>query len=221
MQTKNVELDLSNPCILLTTLQELRQSVSEEGTEIFQQWKKQIHRQSFINSSLNLAYYLALRRHDLRELQAALMPWGLSSLGRIEAKVLPTLDAVIATLQAVCRTEQDSTIIHPPLALFFEGDRLLQQNTEDLFGNTLDNRRVRIMVTLPSEAATNYEFMENIIRQGTNCVRINCAHDTSVEWLAMINHVKQAELKLGSVCKILMDLSGPKARIKSALTPSC
>ena len=220
MQTKNVELDLSNPCILLTTLQELRQSVSEEGTEIFQQWKKQIHRQSFINSSLNLAYYLALRRHDLRELQAALMPWGLSSLGRIEAKVLPTLDAVIATLQAVCRTEQDSTIIHPPLALFFEGDRLLQQNTEDLFGNTLDNRRVRIMVTLPSEAATNYEFMENIIRQGTNCVRINCAHDTSVEWLAMINHVKQAELKLGSVCKILMDLSGPKARIKSALTPS-
>jgi pyruvate kinase len=106
------------------------------------------------------------------------------------------------------------------LALFFEGDRLLQQNTEDLFGNTLDNRRVRIMVTLPSEAATNYEFMENIIRQGTNCVRINCAHDTSVEWLAMINHVKQAELKLGSVCKILMDLSGPKARIKSALTPS-
>jgi len=220
MQTKNVELDLSNPCILLTTLQELRQSVSEEGTEIFQQWKKQIHRQSFINSSLNLAYYLALRRHDLRELQAALMPWGLSSLGRIEAKVLPTLDAVIATLQAVCRTEQDSTIIHPPLALFFEGDRLLQQNTEDLFGNTLDNRRVRIMVTLPSEAATNYEFMENIIRQGTNCVRINCAHDTSVEWLAMINHVKQAELELGSVCKILMDLSGPKARIKSAFTPS-
>ncbi|MDB9458370.1 pyruvate kinase, partial [Dolichospermum circinale CS-545/17] len=149
-----------------------------------------------------------------------LMPWGLSSLGRIEAKVLPTLDAVIATLQAVCRPEQDSTIIHPPLELFFEGDRLLQQNTEDLFGNTVDKRRVRIMVTLPSEAATNYQFLENIIRQGTNCVRINCAHDTSIEWLAMINHVKQAELELGSVCKILMDLSGPKARIKSALTPS-
>ena len=222
MRSTNVELDLSDPCILLTTLQELRQSVDEEGKDIFQRWKKQIHRQSFINSSLNLAYYLALRRHDLRELQAALMPWGLSSLGRIEAKVLPTLDAVIATLQAVCGTDKDSMIIHPPLDAFFEGDRLLQQNTEDLFGNTLDNRRVRIMVTLPNTAATNYEFLRDIIGQGTNCVRINCAHDTPVEWLAMINNVKQAELELEleSSCKILMDLSGPKTRIKSVLTPS-
>ena len=220
MQSTNVELDLSDPCVLLTTLQELRQSVDEEGKEIFQRWKKQIHRQSFINSSLNLAYYLALRRHDLRELQAALMPWGLSSLGRIEAKVLPTLDAVIATLQAVCGTDNDSVIIHPPLDAFFEGDRLLQQNTEDLFGNTLDHRRVRIMVTLPTESATNYKFLRDIIRQGTNCVRINCAHDTAVEWLAMINNVKQAELELGSACKILMDLSGPKTRIKFAIAPS-
>jgi pyruvate kinase len=76
------------------------------------------------------------------------------------------------------------------------------------------------MVTLPNEAATNYEFLRDIIRQGTNCVRINCAHDTPVEWLAMINNVKQAELELESSCKILMDLSGPKTRIKSVLTPS-
>ena len=76
------------------------------------------------------------------------------------------------------------------------------------------------MVTLPNEAATNYEFLRDIIQQGTNCVRINCAHDTSVEWLAMINHVKQAELELGVSCKILMDLSGPKTRIKFVLTPS-
>ena len=220
IETKNTELDLSDSNVLLTTLQELRQSVDEEGKVIFEQWKKQIHRQSFINSSLNLAYYLALRRHDLRELQAALMPWGLSSLGRIEAKVLPTLDAVIATLTAVCRPEQYSTIVHPPIEAFFAGDRILKQNTEDLFGNTLDQRRVRIMVTLPNEAATNYEFLRDIIQEGTNCVRINCAHDTSVEWLAMINHVKQAELELGVSCKILMDLSGPKTRIKFVLTPS-
>lgn len=172
IETKNTELDLSDSNVLLTTLQELRQSVNEEGKVIFEQWKKQIHRQSFINSSLNLAYYLALRRHDLRELQAALMPWGLSSLGRIEAKVLPTLDAVIATLTAVCRPEQYSTIVHPPIEAFFAGDRILKQNTEDLFGNTLDQRRVRIMVTLPNEAATNYEFLRDIIQQGANCVQL-------------------------------------------------
>ena len=43
MQSTNLELDLSDPCILLTTLQELRQSVDKEGREIFERWKKQIH----------------------------------------------------------------------------------------------------------------------------------------------------------------------------------
>ena len=38
--------------------------------------------------------------HDLRPLQAALMPWGLSSLGRLEAQVISSLDAVITTLGA-------------------------------------------------------------------------------------------------------------------------
>lgn len=220
LEMKNEGLDLSDPRILLTTIQQLRQAVVQEGREIFEQWQTDIHRPSFINSSQNLAYYLALRRYDLRELQAALMPWGLSSLGRIEAKVLPTLDAVIATLKAVCRTDKDSIITHPPLEAFFEGDRLLQQNTEDIFGNTLHHRRVRIMVTLSIEGATNYEFVRDLLHQGTNCVRINCGHDTSVEWLAMINNVKKAELELGTSCKILMDLGGPKTRIKFAIAPS-
>ncbi len=39
----------------------------------------------------NLAHYLALRHHDLRPLQRQLMWRGLSSLGRLESRVLPTL----------------------------------------------------------------------------------------------------------------------------------
>lgn len=215
LKTKTVGLDLYDPLILLATLQQLRQSVYEEGTEIFNQWRSQIHRPAFINSSLNLAYYMALRRHDLRPLQAALIPWGLSSLGRIEAKVLPNLDAVIATLAAVCGKETS----HPSIEEFYEGDRLLQQHTEDLFGKTRHQRRVRIMVTLPSQAASNYEFVRDLIRKGTNCVRINCAHDTPEEWSAMIANVKMAEAETGNSCQILMDLSGPKPRIKFAVAP--
>ena len=41
----------------------------------------------------NLAHYLALRHHDLRPLQRQMMWRGLSSLGRLESRVLPTLDA--------------------------------------------------------------------------------------------------------------------------------
>ncbi|MBD2666856.1 pyruvate kinase [Richelia sinica FACHB-800] len=214
-----VGLDLFDPPTLLATLQQLRQSVYTEGREIFQSWRSRIHREAFINSSLNLAYYMALRRHDLRPLQAALMPWGLSSLGRIEAKVLPNLDAVIATLAAVSQPQMRPLPPHPPMEAFFEGDRLLQEHTETLFGKTLKHRRVRIMVTLPSTAASNYELVRDLLRQGTDCVRINCAHDTTAEWSAMIAHVRTAEIEVGRTCKILMDLSGPKPRIKYAIAP--
>lgn len=59
------------------------------------------------------------------------MPWGLSSLGRIEGRVLPNLDAVIATLGAVCH--QDSALLpqRPSLETFLAGDRLLSQHTEE------------------------------------------------------------------------------------------
>ena len=52
---------------------------------------------------------LALRRYDLRPLQTALMPWGLSSLGRIEGRVMPNLDAVIATLEVICGSKSVRT----------------------------------------------------------------------------------------------------------------
>lgn len=216
LQQPYLAAELSNPLTLLATLRQLRKSVYAEGQEIFQEWRSRIHRPTFIDSSLNLAYYLALRRHDLRPLQAALMPWGLSSLGRIEARVMPNLDAVIATLAAVCHETPDR---HPSLEAFFDGDRLLKQHTEELFGKTLNHRRVRIMVTLPTEAASNYELVRDLIYQGTNCMRINCAHDTPKEWLKMITNVRLAQAEMGRPCRILMDLSGPKIRIECAIAP--
>ncbi len=216
----DLSLELSDSQTLLATLQHLRQLVIQEGQEIFNQWRSHIQRQAFLQSSQNLAYYLALRRHDLRPLQAALMPWGLSSLGRIEARVLPNLDAAIATLGVICQNKSDSLPKHPSLAAFFEGERLLEQHTEDLLGRTVNQRRVRIMVTLPTIAASNYEFVRDLIQRGTNCVRINCAHDTSVEWSAMIANVRMVEAETGQKCKVLMDLAGPKPRIEVAIAPN-
>ena len=45
-------------------------------------------------SASNLMHYLALRQHDVRELQNHLAVLGLSSLGRSESHVLANLDAV-------------------------------------------------------------------------------------------------------------------------------
>src|SRR5210317_1394850 len=49
-------------------------------------------------SARNLLHYLALRRHDLRDLQEQLARLGLSSLGRAEANVEATLHAVLRNL---------------------------------------------------------------------------------------------------------------------------
>jgi pyruvate kinase len=212
-------LNLSTPQGLLSTLQQLRQTVESEGKATFDEWNPHIQRTAFIDSAVNLAEYLALRRHDLRSLQAALMPWGLSSLGRIEGRVMPNLDAVIATLEVICGSKSDRHFQRPPVEFFFEGDRLLQQHTEELFGESSPHRRVRIMVTLDTEAATNYALVRSFIQSGANCMRINCAHDTPEIWQGAIDNIRQAERETGTSCKIMMDLGGPKIRTGSVLAP--
>ena len=218
-QPSTESLNLSTPQGLLSTLQQLRQTVESEGKAIFDEWNPHIQRTAFIDSALNLAEYLALRRHDLRSLQAALMPWGLSSLGRIEGRVMPNLDAVIATLEVICGSKSDRHFQRPPVEFFFEGDRLLQQHTEELFGVSSPHRRVRIMVTLDTEAATNYELVRSFIQRGANCMRINCAHDTPEIWQGAIDNIRRAERETGTSCKIMMDLGGPKIRTGAVLAP--
>jgi pyruvate kinase len=212
-------LHLSSPQDLLSTLQALRQTVESEGKATFDEWNPHIQRTAFIDSALNLAEYLALRRHDLRALQAALMPWGLSLLGRIEGRVMPNLDAVIATLEVICGSKSDRHFQRPPVEFFFEGDRLLQQHTEELFGQSSPHRRVRIMVTLDTEAATNYELVRGFIQRGANCMRINCAHDTPEIWQGAIENIRRAEQETGTPCKIMMDLGGPKIRTGTVFAP--
>jgi pyruvate kinase len=222
------DLDLSNPHILLTTLQQLRQLVIAAGEATWNQWcnsvqptpADRLERANFLDRVRNLAYYLALRHQDLRPLQAALTPWGLSSLGRIEAHVLPNLDAAIATLSAVCQVDRESLPPRPTLADFCQGNDRLERETTALFGVSQSDRRVRIMVTLATEAAINYPFVRELLLRGTDCVRINCAHDNQAIWTGMIRHVRQAEIELDRGCKILMDLGGPKPRLGVAVAPS-
>ena len=52
-------------------------------------------------SLANMRAYLALRRHDIRPLQAALARLGLSSLGRSEGHVLATLEQVLRVVEGL------------------------------------------------------------------------------------------------------------------------
>lgn len=216
MQTHSSDTQThTRPYELLNTLRDLRQDICDEGNEIFSQWQPNIHNRSFYLSARNLSLYLALRKRDLRPLQAELTPWGLSSLGRIEARVLPNLDAVIATLGAVCGEDMP----HPRASVFSRGERLLHRQTQKVFGALPDQRRVRIMVTMPTEAAHSYTFIRDLLERGMNCIRINCAHDTPDVWGAMIQHLHRAEAETGRRCKVSMDLGGPKIRTQNIIVP--
>lgn len=166
---------------------------------------------SYRDSAANLLDYLVLRRHDIRPLQTQLTSLGLSSLGRSERDVRGSVDRVISVLERMtsravsCGNEGQK---RPP-----KKDAIsLVEHGKALFGCHDRDRAVRIMVTMPTEAAGDYEFVERLVAAGMNCQRINCAHDGPEQWLAMIEHVRRASLKLGKPCQVAMDLPGPKLR---------
>ena len=197
---------------LVDKLFELRQDVARGGLAMFKRWEPHIKRLAFRPAALNMAHYLTLRKQDIRPLQAALTPWGLSSLGRSEARVLASLDAVLLSLAALTERTELALPPRPRLASFTLGERLLARNTRRLFGDAPQGRETHIMVTLPEIAATDAAFVQALIARGMSCARINCAHGTHAEWQAMVGNVRAAAVKLGRGCRVLMDLGGPRAR---------
>lgn len=163
------------------------------------------------DSARNLVHYLSLRQHDLRPLQARLAELGLSSLGRSEPHVLASVDAVLGVLHRLAGREAPAPAGPAPFG-FEAGTQLLNGHTEALLGETPVGRNVRIMVTMPGEAAFDYQLVHDLLAGGMNCMRINCAHDEPGAWLRMIEHLRRAEQALKRRCKVLMDLAGPKLR---------
>jgi pyruvate kinase len=154
-----------------------------------------------------------LRRHDLRDTQTSLAQLGLSSLGRAEPHVLGTLDAVLHILRHlggrpdVKRKERSAAMDHAA------DSALLDVRTQALLGPEPPGRTVRIMVTMPSEAASDYSMVKEMVAAGMNCARINCAHDEAPAWKAMVAHLRRAQQETQKPCRILMDLAGVKPRI--------
>lgn len=195
---------------LLEELIELYDDVVTEGNQIFAKWKEEITRSDFEESARNLSYYLALRQRDIRGIQKDLVPWGLSSLGRLEAKTLSTLEAVISALSAIVGDK--SQIKQPDFKEFSVGEAKLASNIEKILGQAPSNRYTRIMVTMPSEVSEDIELAKNLISKGMNVARINCAHDNTEIWQKMIHNIRKSAEELGKDVKILMDIAGPKIR---------
>lgn len=160
--------------------------------------------------AVNLVHYLTLRSRDLRGLQRELAGYGLSSLGRLEARVLPSVDELIETVDALvegrARQELD------PLLGIGEADARLAERAVALLGPADADRDTRIMVTMPPEAAQDGALVDRMTEAGMDLARVNCAHDGPEAWSAMIGFVRDAAARRGRPGRIAMDLGGPKLR---------
>jgi len=163
-------------------------------------------------SASNLMHYLAVRQSDHRNLQRELGKLGLSSLGRTESHVMTSLTDVLRALyliggQAVPKKAKKSAPV-----TFDGGEAILAEHAAAILGTAAGDRKTRVMVTMPGEAADDPAAIADLLAQGMNIMRINCAHDDQQIWARMIGHLRAAEKKLGLRCRVSFDLAGPKLR---------
>ncbi|MCB1985526.1 MAG: pyruvate kinase [Burkholderiales bacterium] len=196
---------------LYDELHQLMQHVQMRGLVRIEQYIDIDKKNQLIKSIVNLAQYLAMREIDLRPLQEKLAEAGLSSLGRAEPHVYANLKNVINILgRALGKAVALDTRM--PCPDFKEGFDILDSHANNILGSIQKDRVTRIMVTLPSEAAADYELVYNLIKEGMDIARINCAHEDLSTWRSMVDNIRQAAAALDTQCRILMDLAGHKIR---------
>ena len=167
----------------------------------------------FRESARNLLHYLSIRQQDIRSIQRDLHSLGLSSLGLIESHTLASLNAVIGILEQLAGLGISPA--PPPPVDLRTGPLLLRDHARLLLGPTRRLRSVRIMVTMPSEAAYDEQLLVDLLRAGMDVMRINCAHDDAEAWRRMAVNLRRAERIVGRKCRIQADLAGPKLRTGS------
>ena len=160
-------------------------------------------------SAVNFLHYNSLRQHDLRALQQELTLNGFSSLGGCESAVKASLCSVLNLIYELLK-ELPSPIFCD-IENREQGEMLLKENFRRLFGDRIDSYP-GIMVTMPTEAADNPEFIKDCLKNGMTCMRVNCSHDNPDRWYRMISNLRAAVVELKTPCKVLMDLPGPKVR---------
>ncbi len=161
-------------------------------------------------SARNLIHYLTLRSKDIRELQHKLGYLGLSRLARAEAHTEASLLSSQYYLHQLTGSHKKKP--STPKLTIKQSEKLSVRNATTLFGEEPKSRQQRIMVTLPSQAAEDKSLVRDMIQQGMDVARLNCAHDGPEMWLQMIKNVREADDVLGTETAIAMDIGGPKIR---------
>ena len=154
--------DLEALRALLDEVKALREGVETRGAELRRDWGAAAEKAA--SRAINLSHYIALRGHDLNDLQLRLAARGLSSLGRSEAKVAATLDALIVTLQPPERRGRRP--LPCPAVARASASELEAEAAPPVRQAAEGAPRVRVMATLPPEAANQPELVDTLARGG-------------------------------------------------------
>ena len=73
---------------------------------------------------------------------------------------------------------------YPPLSSSRES---LESFADDTLGRPADPGSIRVMVTMPSEAAADPALIESLMAAGMTLTRVNCAHDEPEAWRRMVD----------------------------------
>lgn len=166
----------------------------------------------------NLISYLALREQNLAGLQQQLMEIGLADLTESHTHILYTLEKIFFHLNSSPSSQTNVPIPTPQ-----QSREILKLRSKALFGV----EHPAIMVTVDSKILNEPCQLEELLLNGMNIVRINCAHDNREIWKRIHDLLRETEKRLrlegkyqDTACKIYMDLAGPKVRIgKLPTTP--
>lgn len=158
----------------------------------------------FRNSAINLVDYLALRSQNIELLQNQLHFMGLSSLASSESHIKTQVVNIMGWLGH----EKMASYVIDALS----GFKQLQQNITTLLGKAGMDEAPPIMVTFDTDFGEDFQLMCDLLENGMQVARINCAHDDEPTWMKMIENLKKAVDKMSMPCKVYMDLAGPKIR---------
>ncbi len=183
-------------------------SVIDKISEFEIKYKVQLDKvhPNYTQSAKNLIHYLALRTFDIRNLQEKLdeigLPMTLESKSSILQRIL-NFRTIVKSLLNIEETREEGIYLTSR-----EAQGLQERNSQMIFGGIKNNRQTSIMITQPTEAATDKKFVESLLKLGMDCARINCAHDDERVWKQIIDNIREIE----NDCKITMDLAGLKIR---------
>ena len=126
--------------------------------------------------------------------------------------MLATIDAVLDRLGAPAREAV------PDAPSFSSSQALIAAHSVAALGPLPEADLVRLMVTVPSEAAVDRGVVRDLVDAGMDLARINCAHDDPTAWRAMAAAVRAEGERVGRQIRVTFDLAGPKLRT-GALEP--